>query len=103
LTVLQESYKEVEDQDDEHLYRTLGWGRELWIQGLGMPAMLPPSVEEEVKTAVGAARAKQERGHRRRPIDFAMFARACGGTGLTIERPSVCGSSRPGRSPRRVR
>jgi len=69
LTVLQESYKEVEDQDDEHLYRTLAWARELWIQGLGMPAMLPPSVEEEVKTAVGAARAKQERDVRGRHAD----------------------------------
>jgi hypothetical protein len=36
---------------------------ELWIQGLGMPAVLPPTEEEkEVKTAIGAARAKQEHG-----------------------------------------
>ncbi|HEX2439625.1 MAG TPA: DUF892 family protein [Methylomirabilota bacterium] len=60
---LKEAYKQVEDQEDEHLYHTQGWARELWIQGLGMPAVLPPPEEEkEVKTAIGAARAKQERG-----------------------------------------
>ena len=59
---LREAYKEVEDQEDEHLYHTTGWSRELWIKGLGMPAVLPPPEEEkDVKTAIGAARAKQER------------------------------------------
>jgi hypothetical protein len=60
---LREAHKEVEEQEDEHLYHTTGWSRELWIQGLGMPAVLPPPEEEkDVKTAIGAARAKQERG-----------------------------------------
>ena len=37
-------------------------GRELWIESLGMPAVIPPPEEEkEVKTAIGAARAKQAR------------------------------------------
>jgi rubrerythrin len=59
---LREAYKQVEDQEDEHLYHTTGWTRELWIQTLGMPAVLPPPEEEkDVKTAIGAARAKQER------------------------------------------
>jgi rubrerythrin len=59
---LREAYKQVEDQEDEHLYHTAGWTRELWIQSLGMPAVLPPPEEEkDVKTAIGAARAKQER------------------------------------------
>jgi rubrerythrin len=59
---LSEAYKEVEDQEDEHLYHTTGWTRELWIQSLGMPAVLPPPEEEKhVKTAIGAARAKQAR------------------------------------------
>jgi rubrerythrin len=59
---LREAYKKVEDQEDEHLYHTQGWSRELWIQSLGMPAVLPPPEEEkDVKTAIGAARAKQER------------------------------------------
>ena len=59
---LKEAHKEVEDQEDEHLYHTAGWTRELWIQTLGMPAVIPPPEEEkDVKTAIGAARAKQER------------------------------------------
>jgi rubrerythrin len=59
---LRSAHKEVEDEEDEHLYHTQGWSRELWIQALGMPAVLPPPEEEkDVKTAIGAARAKQER------------------------------------------
>ena len=59
---LKEAHEEVEDEEDEHLYHTTGWCRELWIQSLGMPAVLPPPEEEkEVKTAIGAARAKQAR------------------------------------------
>jgi rubrerythrin len=51
---------EVEDQEDEHLYHTKGWCRELWIQSLGLNAVLPPPEEQRhVKTAVGAARAEQ--------------------------------------------
>lgn len=61
--VLKEAHEEVEDEEDEHLYHTTGWSRELWIQSLGMPAVLPPPEEEkEVKTAIGAARSKQARG-----------------------------------------
>ena len=59
---LKAAYKQVEEQEDEHLYHTAGWGRELWIKSLGMPAVLPPPEEEkEVKTAIGAARAKMAR------------------------------------------
>jgi hypothetical protein len=58
----QGAYEEVEDEEDEHLYHTQGWCRELWIQSLGMPAQLPPPEEKkDVKTAIGAARAKQAR------------------------------------------
>jgi hypothetical protein len=40
----------------------MGWARELWIETLGMPAVIPPPEEEkEVKTAIGAARAKLAR------------------------------------------
>ena len=53
---------EVEDEEDEHLYHTMGWARELWIESLGMPAVIPPPEEEKsVKTAIGAARAAQSR------------------------------------------
>jgi rubrerythrin len=59
---LKAAYEEVEDQEDEHLYHTQGWTRELWIDSLGMKAVLPPPEEEkDVKTAIGAARAKHAR------------------------------------------
>ena len=59
---LKEAHDEVEDEEDEHLYHTTGWTRELWIESLGMPAVLPPPEEvKEVETAIGAARAKQAR------------------------------------------
>lgn len=59
---LKAAHEEVEEQEDEHLYHTQGWARELWIETLGMPAVLPPPEEEkDVKTAIGAARAKQAR------------------------------------------
>jgi hypothetical protein len=45
----------VGEQEDEHLYHTMGWARELWIESLGMPAVLPPPEEEKnVKSATGA-------------------------------------------------
>ena len=54
--------EEVEDEEDEHLYHTKGWTRELWLEALGAPAVLPPPEEEKhVKTAIGAARAQQQR------------------------------------------
>src|SRR5262245_24987083 len=60
--ILKDAHDEVENQEDEHLYHTTGWTRELWVQSLGMPAVLPPPEEEkDVKTAIGAARAKHQR------------------------------------------
>ena len=57
-----EAVGEVEEEEDEHLYHSTGWARELWIESLGMPAVLPPPEEEkDVKTAIGAARAKHAR------------------------------------------
>src|SRR5919108_1918289 len=59
---LKEAHDQVEEQEDEHLYHTAGWSRELWIQSLGMPAVLPPPEEErDVKSAIAAARAKKAR------------------------------------------
>ncbi len=50
----------VEDQEDEHLYHTKGWCREIWLESLGLKAVLPPPAERKhVKTAIGAARAEQ--------------------------------------------
>ena len=59
---VKDALKEVEEQEDEHLYHSTGWCRELWIESLGLPAVLPPPEEEkDVKTAIGAARAKKAR------------------------------------------
>ena len=60
--LLTPAYEEVEEEEDEHLYHTQGWTRELWIQALGMPAVLPPPEEEQdVTTAEEAAKAKKSR------------------------------------------
>lgn len=57
---LQEAYDHVEDEEDEHLYHTRGWCRELWLKALGLTAVLPPPEEQQhVNTAMGAARAEQ--------------------------------------------
>jgi hypothetical protein len=59
---LKDAHDQVEDEEDEHLYHTMGWSRELWLKSLGMKAVLPPPEEEkDVKTAIGAARAKASR------------------------------------------
>ncbi len=60
--VLKEAHDQVEPEEDEHLYHTKGWARELWIESLGMKAVLPPPEEvKQVETAIGAARAEQAR------------------------------------------
>ena len=59
---LKQAHEEVEEEEDEHLYHTTGWARELWIESLGMKAVLPPPEEvKDVKTAIGAARAENAR------------------------------------------
>lgn len=59
---LKAAYDAVEQDEDHHLFHTKGWCRELWIQSLGLEAVLPPPEEEkQVETAIGAARAEQAR------------------------------------------
>jgi hypothetical protein len=59
---LADAIAEVEGEEDEHVYHSMGWTRELWIQAIGMPAVLPPPEEQKhVTTAIGAARAKNAR------------------------------------------
>ena len=59
---LKDAYQEVEDQEDEHLYHTRGWCRELWLESLGLKAMLPPPEERRhVKTGVAAAKLESSR------------------------------------------
>ena len=53
---LRRAYEAVEDEEDEHLYHTKGWCRELWLKSLGLPAELPPPEEKrDVKSAMEAA------------------------------------------------
>ncbi len=62
IEVLKQAHDAVESDEDHHLYHTRGWSRELWIQSLGLPAVLPPPEElKQVETAIGAARAEQAR------------------------------------------
>jgi hypothetical protein len=57
---LKSAYDAIEDQEDEHLYHTKGWCRELWLESLGITAVIPPPEErQKVRTAMGAARAEQ--------------------------------------------
>jgi hypothetical protein len=57
-----EACEQVEDEEDEHLYHTRGWCRELWLEALSLPAQMPPPEEErDVKTGLEAARVEQER------------------------------------------
>ncbi|HEV7398171.1 MAG TPA: ferritin-like domain-containing protein [Pyrinomonadaceae bacterium] len=61
--LLKTAYQQVEDEEDEHLYHTSGWTRELWIEALGMPAVIPPPEEvKKVETAIEAAEAKKASG-----------------------------------------
>ena len=59
---LKSAHKAVEKDEDHHLYHTKGWCRELAIEALGMPAVLPPPEEvKNVESAIGASRAEQQR------------------------------------------
>jgi hypothetical protein len=63
---LQAAYDEVEDEEDEHLYHSAGWTRELWLDALGLPAKLPPPEEEEdVHSEEEAAQVKKDSDTRR--------------------------------------
>ncbi|HEY1957242.1 MAG TPA: hypothetical protein VGH28_16600 [Polyangiaceae bacterium] len=65
--VLREAAERVESEEDEHLYHTKGWCRELWLKSLGLRAVIPPPEERKhVKTAIGAARAEHAAHHGRR-------------------------------------
>jgi len=58
---LKRACEQIEDQEDEHVYHARGWCRELWMQALGLKAVLPPPEQRQnIKTALGAARAEQE-------------------------------------------
>jgi rubrerythrin len=57
---LKSACQTVEEQEDEHLYDTKGWCREMWLGSLGLEAILPPPEERKhVRTAISAARAEK--------------------------------------------
>ena len=59
---LQEAYEKIEEEEDEHLYHTQGWCRELWLESLGLDAELPPPEErQDVTSAAEAQQAKETR------------------------------------------
>lgn len=61
-SVLQKAYDAVAQDEAHHLFHTQGWSRELWINSLGFPAVLPPPEEiKKVETPIGASRAEQQR------------------------------------------
>jgi hypothetical protein len=61
------AFAKIEEEEDEHLYHSKGWCRELWLKSLGLDAVLPPPEEQKnVKSAAGAARAKEEMHRGRR-------------------------------------
>ena len=58
---LEEACEIVENQEDEHLYHSKGYCRELWLDALGLPAVLPPPEEtQHVRSAISAAQAQQQ-------------------------------------------
>lgn len=62
LEVLQAACEQIEEEEDEHLYHTQGWCRELWLESLGLEAELPPPEEKrDVTSAAEAQRAKEAR------------------------------------------
>lgn len=93
--ILSEACDQVEEEEDKHLYHTMGWSRELWMSFLGLPAVLPPPEErKDVDTQLEAARAKEQRG---RMLPSRRRTKARAGTRRGAAAP------RRGRSARRTR
>jgi hypothetical protein len=65
---LTKAHEDIEEEEDEHLYHSQGWARELWIKALGLPTVLPPPEEKhDVKSASAAEKAKKGRAREARP------------------------------------
>lgn len=59
---LKTAFDAVEQEEEHHLHHTKGFLRELWLESLGLPAVLPPPEEvKKVASAIGAARAEKSR------------------------------------------
>lgn len=58
----QDAFDEVYEEEGEHLFHTMGWARELWLDAMGFPAVIPPPEEEKhTSTQIGAGRAAKAR------------------------------------------
>ena len=61
-SVLREACERCEEEEDEHLYHSMGWARELALAALGLEAQLPPPEErQDAKSQMEAAQAKESR------------------------------------------
>ena len=59
---LKQACEQVENQEDEHLYHSMGSSRELWIESFVLSAVLPPPEEKkDVRSAGEPAQAKNTR------------------------------------------
>ncbi len=87
---LKKAVDKIELEEDEHLFRTRGWARELAIQQLGMPAVIPPPEDrEQVESEAEAVKAKQRRARmvgRRGPSGAGAVKRAVRGVGRAAKR-----------------
>jgi rubrerythrin len=60
--VIAQAVEQVEDEEDEHLYHSKGWCRELWLESLGLSAQLPPPEEtSHVTSGVESAQIQKQR------------------------------------------
>jgi rubrerythrin len=60
--VIAQAFEQVEDEEDEHLYHSKGWCRELWLESLGLSAQLPPQEEtSHIGSGVESAQIQKER------------------------------------------
>lgn len=60
--LLKDAHARVQQDEEHHLYHSKAWCRELSLQGLGMPAVLPPPEEGRGESgAADAARAGPQR------------------------------------------
>jgi rubrerythrin len=50
--LLGEACGQVEDEEDEHLYHTQGWLRELWFESLGLQAPTPAASAKNLRRSV---------------------------------------------------
>lgn len=61
--LLRETQSMIVTEEAHHLFHSRGWGRELWMTALGLPAVLPPPEENKaVESALEAALAEESRG-----------------------------------------